>query len=100
MVPLLYVLPLPALTSQAFASDTFQARKTLLIVTCTISFIGAAIAPGANDIYRVIVAQILVGFGFAAVPLAYAIPSEVSNFKDQPDIRSFPGVGALLPSLS
>lgn len=64
---------------QSFASDTFQARKILLVGTCTISFIGAAIAPGANNIYRVIVAQILIGFGFAAVPLAYAIPSEVSN---------------------
>lgn len=62
---------------QSFASDTFQARKTLLVATCTVSFIGAAIAPGAKDIYRVIVAQILIGVGFAAVPLAYAIPSEV-----------------------
>jgi hypothetical protein len=62
---------------QSFASDTFQARKTLLIGTCTVSFIGAAIAPGSSNIYRVIVAQILIGFGFAAVPLAYAIPSEV-----------------------
>jgi len=61
----------------SFASDTFQARKQLLVVTCTISFIGAAIAPGATNIYRVIVAQILIGVGFAAVPLAYAIPSEV-----------------------
>lgn len=62
----------------SFASDTFQVRKILLMATCTVSFIGAAIAPGANNIYRVIVAQILVGVGFAAVPLAYAIPSEVS----------------------
>lgn len=43
------------------------------------SFIGAAIAPGSKDIYRVIVAQILIGVGFAAVPLAYSIPSEVSS---------------------
>lgn len=62
---------------KSFASDTFQARKTLLIFTCTVSLIGAAIAPGSTSIYRVVVAQILVGFGFAAVPLAYAIPSEV-----------------------
>ncbi len=51
----------------------------MLISTCTVSLIGAAIAPGSSSIYRVIVAQILVGFGFAAVPLAYAIPSEVSH---------------------
>lgn len=61
----------------AFASDTFQARKTMLWTTCTVSFIGAAIAPGAKDIYRVIVAQVLIGVGFAAVPLAYSIPSEI-----------------------
>ena len=53
----------------ASASDTFQARKTILVATCIISFVGAAIAPGAQDIYRLIAAQILIGFGFAAVPL-------------------------------
>lgn len=72
-------LTLARLTAtQSFASDTFQARKTILIGSCTVSFIGAAIAPGSKDIYRVIVAQVLIGFGFAAVPLAYSIPSEVS----------------------
>jgi MFS family permease len=59
------------------ASDTFQARKTLLVGTSLISFIGAAIAPGSGDIYRLIVAQILIGFGFASVPLAYCVPSEI-----------------------
>ena len=58
-------------------SDTFQARKLLLVGTSIISFIGAAIAPGSHDIYRLIVAQILIGFGFAAVPLAYCVPSEI-----------------------
>ena len=61
----------------AFASDTFQARKIFLVGLCSVSFIGAAIAPGSSNIYRVIVAQILIGAGFAAVPLAYCIPSEV-----------------------
>lgn len=61
----------------AFASDTFQARKIFLVGLCTVSFIGAAIAPGSGNIYRLIVAQILIGAGFAAVPLAYCIPSEV-----------------------
>jgi MFS family permease len=42
-----------------------------------ISFIGAAIAPGSSNIYRLIVAQILIGFGFATVPLAYCVPSEI-----------------------
>ncbi len=63
--------------TQSFASDTFQARKTILVGSCAIAFVGAAIAPGAKDIYRVVAAQVLIGFGFAAVPLAYAIPSEI-----------------------
>ena len=67
------------ISPKSFASDTFQARKVILIGTCTVSFIGAAIAPNATDIYRVIGAQIMIGVGFAAVPLAYAIPSEVSS---------------------
>jgi MFS family permease len=59
------------------ASDTFQARKLLLVGSCAISFIGACIAPGSSSIYRLIGANILVGVGFASVPLAYAVPSEI-----------------------
>jgi MFS family permease len=66
------------------ASDTFQARKALLVGPCVISFIGAAIAPGSKDIYRLIVAQILIGFGFATVPLAYCVPSEILPRKWRP----------------
>ena len=66
------------------ASDTFQARKPLLVGCSMISFIGAAIAPGSNDIYRLIVTQILVGFGFATVPLAYCVPSEILPKKWRP----------------
>ena len=66
------------------ASDTFQARKILLVSTATISFIGAAIAPGSGSIYRLIVAQILIGFGFASVPLAYCVPSEILPRKWRP----------------
>lgn len=61
----------------ATASDTFQARKMILVSTSTISFIGAAIAPGSKDINRLIAAQTIIGVGFAAVPLAYAVPSEI-----------------------
>ena len=61
----------------ASASDTFQARKIILVSTCLISFVGSAIAPGSTSIYRVIVAQCLIGAGFAAVPLAYCVPSEI-----------------------
>ena len=59
------------------ASDTFQARKFLLVGSCIISFVGAAIAPGSNNIYRLIAAQTLIGVGFASVPLAYSVPSEI-----------------------
>ena len=68
----------------ASASDTFQARKFILVSTCVISFVGAAIAPGSTNIYRVIVSQILVGVGFAAVPLAYCVPSEILPRKWRP----------------
>lgn len=61
----------------ATASDAFQARKFILVVVCTISFIGACIAPGSSTIYRLIGANVLIGFGFAAVPLTYAVPSEI-----------------------
>ena len=66
------------------ASDTFQARKTILVGFSVISFIGAAIAPGSSNIYRLIVAQILIGFGFATVPLAYCVPSEIVPRKWRP----------------
>jgi MFS family permease len=66
------------------ASDTFQARKILLVGSSVISFIGAAIAPGSDNIYRLIGAQGLIGVGFAAVPLAYAVPSEILPRKWRP----------------
>ena len=66
------------------ASDTFQARKTLLVGCTLVSVIGAAIAPGSGNIYRLIVAQILIGVGFACVPLAYCIPSEILPRKWRP----------------
>jgi hypothetical protein len=66
------------------ASDTFQARKLLLVCPAILSFIGSAIAPGSTTIYRVIGAQILIGFGFATVPLAYVVPSEILPRKWRP----------------
>ena len=68
----------------ASASDTFQARKPLLVGFTTISFIGAAIAPGSTNIYRLIAAQVLIGFGFSTVPLAYCVPSEILPRKWRP----------------
>jgi hypothetical protein len=66
------------------ASDTFQARKSLLVGPAIISFIGSAIAPGSTSMPRLIVAQILIGFGFATVPLAYSVPSEIVPRKWRP----------------
>ena len=76
------------------ASDTFQARKILLVGSCILSFIGSAIAPGSGSIYRLIGAQILIGFGFASVPLAYAVPSEILPRRWRPSkcFKSWTGI--------
>jgi MFS family permease len=59
------------------ASDTFQARKSILLVACVFAFVGAAIAPGSRSIARLISAQILIGAGFASAGISYSIPSEI-----------------------
>lgn len=48
-----------------------------MIVLITLALIGAAIAPGSENIYRLIGASILIGFGLAAAPLSYTVPSEI-----------------------
>ncbi|KAJ5762326.1 uncharacterized protein N7511_005708 [Penicillium nucicola] len=78
------------------ASDTFQARKALLVGPAIISFIGCAIAPGSNSIFRLIAAQVLIGFGFATVPLAYCIPSEIIPRKWRPMAQAFMNIAAAL----
>ncbi|KAN0116759.1 putative siderophore iron transporter [Hyaloscypha variabilis] len=80
------------------ASDTFQARKLLLVGPAILSFIGAAIAPGSTNIYRLIGAQILIGFGFATVPLAYVVPSEILPRKWRPMAQACMNVAASLGS--
>ncbi|KAK5693787.1 hypothetical protein LTR17_025025 [Elasticomyces elasticus] len=84
----------------ASASDTFQARKIIIVSTCLISFIGAAIAPGSSSIYRLIVAQILIGAGFAAVPLAYCVPSEILPRKWRPMAQGAMNVAASLGAIA
>ncbi|KAJ9612106.1 hypothetical protein H2200_003703 [Cladophialophora chaetospira] len=83
----------------ASTSDTFQNRKLLLVGTSTVSFVGAAIAPGSKDIYRLIAAQTLIGVGFAAVPLAYAVPSEILPRKWRPLAQAATNVAASLGSI-
>ncbi|GJN73471.1 hypothetical protein PLICBS_007549 [Purpureocillium lilacinum] len=78
----------------SFASDTFQARKPILVWTSVISFVGCAIAPGSKDIYRLIAAQTLIGFGFASVPLAYCVPSEILPRRWRPMAQSAMNVAA------
>ncbi|KAJ5365236.1 hypothetical protein N7517_008122 [Penicillium concentricum] len=82
------------------ASDTFQARKALLVGPAVISFIGCAIAPGSDSIYRLIAAQVLIGFGFATVPLAYCIPSEILPRKWRPMAQAFMNIAAALGACS
>ncbi|KAK3669191.1 hypothetical protein LTR78_010926 [Recurvomyces mirabilis] len=74
------------------ASDAFQARKSILVATCLVSFVGAAIAPGAKSIGRLISAQTLIGVGFAAVPLAYTVPSEILPRRWRPSTCLIPSV--------
>ncbi|KAL1653567.1 hypothetical protein SLS61_003713 [Didymella pomorum] len=59
------------------ASDLFQVRKYLLIATGVVAFIGCGIAPGSQDINRLIAAQALIGVGAASLPLVYVVPSEI-----------------------
>ncbi|KAJ5407995.1 hypothetical protein N7509_001878 [Penicillium cosmopolitanum] len=82
------------------ASDTFQARKELLVGPAVIAFVGAAIAPGSASIYRLIGAQILIGFGFATVPLAYCVPSEILPRKWRPMAQAGMNVAAALGACS
>ncbi|KAH7348901.1 putative siderophore iron transporter [Rhexocercosporidium sp. MPI-PUGE-AT-0058] len=84
----------------ASASDAFQARKLFLVGPCLLSFIGSAIAPGSTSIYRLIVAQILIGFGFATVPLAYVVPSEILPRKWRPMAQGAMNVAASIGSCS
>ncbi|KAK4047064.1 hypothetical protein OIV83_005627 [Microbotryomycetes sp. JL201] len=78
----------------SFASDSFQARKVFLIGPCLVAFAGCAVAPGATSLVRVVGAQIMIGVGFAAVPLAYAIPSEILPRRWRPMAQSLNNVAA------
>ncbi|OAQ58550.1 siderophore iron transporter [Pochonia chlamydosporia 170] len=77
-------------------SDVFQIRKALLVGPAVLSFIGSAIAPGSTSIYRLIVAQILIGFGFATVPLAYCVPSEILPRKWRPIVQAGINIAAAI----
>lgn len=57
-----------------------------------VSMIGAAIAPGSKDIYRLIVATVLIGVGFSSVGLAFAVPSEILPRKWRPSESTTPNL--------
>ncbi|KAH8901380.1 putative siderophore iron transporter [Thozetella sp. PMI_491] len=80
------------------ASDRFQARKLIMVCTSLVSFIGSAIAPGSDNIYRLIGAQVLIGFGFASTSLAYCVPSEILPRKWRPMVQAGINIGAALAS--
>ncbi|KEF62550.1 uncharacterized protein A1O9_00523 [Exophiala aquamarina CBS 119918] len=82
------------------ASDIFQVRKPLMVGSCVLAFIGAAIAPGSSNIYRLIGANILIGFGFATVPLAYSVPSEILPRRWRPIAQAMTNAAALLACVS
>ena len=65
-------------------ADTFQSRKWMIVGLQIIGVIGAAIAPGSSNIYRLIAAQTLVGFALISVPLTNCIPSEILPRKWRP----------------
>ena len=73
------ISPLVALTS-----DAFQARKVLLTGSTLLALIGSATAPGSSNIYRLVIAQTLIGFGASGVALAYCVPSEILPRKWRP----------------
>lgn len=66
------------------AADSFQMRKWLIVGLSLMGVIGAAIAPGSGNVYRLIAAQTLVGFAFINTPLCAVIPSEILPRKWRP----------------
>jgi MFS family permease len=68
----------------ASVSDLFQVRKPILILATVLGLIGSAIAPGSKDVYRLIGAQILIGFALVAAPLSYSVPSEIMPRRYRP----------------
>ena len=71
------------------AADTFQSRKWIIVGLQLIGVVGAAIAPGATSINRVIAAQVLLGFALVSVPLTGCIPSEILPRKWRPGASNF-----------
>ncbi|EMC98753.1 hypothetical protein BAUCODRAFT_145786 [Baudoinia panamericana UAMH 10762] len=78
----------------ASASDTFQIRKQFLMGLSVLGFIGSTIAPGSQDIYRLIGASLLIAMAIATGPIAYAVPSEIVPRRWRPFAQGAINVGA------
>ena len=85
-----------AVLSPTFASiaDIYQIRKSLLLCSVVVAFVGAAIAPGSGSIFRLIGAQVMIGFGLSSVALGYSIPSEVLPRRWRPSESTSPKIGS------
>ncbi|KEF62747.1 uncharacterized protein A1O9_00720 [Exophiala aquamarina CBS 119918] len=59
------------------ASDTFQARKGIMVGACLTAFVGSAIGAGANSLWRLVFSQTLQGVGVAIVSVVYTVPAEI-----------------------
>ena len=59
------------------ASDTFQARKEIMVGACLVAFIGAAISPGSESLWRLVFGEVLQGVGVAIVSIVYTVPAEI-----------------------
>jgi MFS family permease len=66
------------------ASDIFQARKFLLCAGSAVSVVGAGVAARSHTLGSLLVGQTLIGVGFAMLPLAYVVPSEILPRKWRP----------------
>ncbi|KAF2165538.1 hypothetical protein M409DRAFT_67325 [Zasmidium cellare ATCC 36951] len=85
---------------QAVVGPMIASRKILLVSCCTLSFIGCAIAPGAQEIGRLIAAQTLIGFGFACAPLAYSVPAEILPRRWRSIVQGVVNIAAALGAIA
>ncbi|OQU98702.1 hypothetical protein CLAIMM_04446 [Cladophialophora immunda] len=86
------------------ASDIFQARKLLLCVGCAAAVVGSGVAARSHSMGSLIAGQTVIGIGFAMIPLAYVVPSEILPRKWRPFaqglLNMFTYSGAVLGQLT
>ena len=60
-----------------------------MVVSYLLSFLGAGIAAGSNNIYMLIAGQAVIGVGFSSVALVYTVPSEILPRRWRPSKFAF-----------